>query len=119
MLPAPAASISNVEHKKGMETAERQVVTGGLKPSDTPRCSYELCETPVTPQESSKWFVVDQNTDAGGRDWSSLQGRVLCQACFGWYMRKGTLERTRNKPLEDWQKRCSYSACLRPEKSSQ
>lgn len=41
------------------------------------RCSYEDCKVP---DQSSKFFLIDGSSKAGGRNWSSLAGRVLCNA---------------------------------------
>ena len=60
------------------------------------RCTYVDCERP----EESRHYQISEGTTAGGQDWSSLAGSVLCNACYTRFYRNGTLERSdRNKPL--------------------
>jgi hypothetical protein len=79
------------------------------------RCTYEGCENP---EKSSGFLKISNNTRAGGQDWSSLLGRVLCVACYSRYQDRGTLERTSRKyPPENFVRRCTYEFCDRPEHS--
>jgi predicted NAD-dependent protein-ADP-ribosyltransferase YbiA (DUF1768 family) len=80
------------------------------------RCSYAGCKRP---EESRYFFQIQADTTAGGQDWSSVKGSVLCNACYENFKRSGTLERTRSKPLAASARRCTYAGCERPEESSQ
>jgi hypothetical protein len=107
---------------------EKLVRTSTYLSEEEKRCSFEGCGN--TAQNSSSQFVtVSATCTAGGRDWSSLVGKVLCTACFGYYCAKGTCTRVRDKqaasalldlfnPSEIPAKRCSYEACSDPTKSS-
>jgi hypothetical protein len=89
------------------------------------RCTYAGCERP---EESSRFTQVREGITAGGQDWSSLAGSVLCHTCYAKFMRKGTLEKSRhksgtiekshNKPLAASTMRCTYADCERPADSS-
>ena len=53
-------------------------------------CTYEGCDSP---EDSNQFYKIDGSTKAGGQDWSALDGRVLCNACYTQYRLKGMLER--------------------------
>jgi hypothetical protein len=55
------------------------------------RCSYEGCKNPT---KSSQFIQIDEHKKAGGQDWRELAGSVLCHACYGQFLKTGTLERT-------------------------
>lgn len=55
------------------------------------RCQYTHC---MNPTESRQFTKIQEGTTAGGRDWSSMIGMVLCRACYRMYSKRGTLERT-------------------------
>jgi hypothetical protein len=78
------------------------------------RCTYVHCERP---EESSQFSPIKKGSTAGGQDWSSLTGSVLCLSCYTQFYRKGRLERSQPKPLDASAKRCSYAKCGNPEKS--
>jgi hypothetical protein len=79
-------------------------------------CSYVNCGSP---EKSSKFFQITNSTIAGGQDWSSLKGSVLCLNCWCSFKRRGTLERYMNKPLAASARCCTYSGCLNPSNSRQ
>jgi hypothetical protein len=54
------------------------------------RCSYEGCQNPTV---SRTFITISAHCAVGGRDWSSVVGRVLCQACFGRFKKHGHLKR--------------------------
>ena len=63
-------------------------------PDATKRCTYELCDSP---NEAGKFFRIEEGKTSGGKDWSSLVGSILCQACYSRYRQRGTLARTDKK----------------------
>ena len=69
------------------------------------RCSYASCERP---EESSQFHQISEGKTAGGHDWSSLAGSVLCFVCYTRFRKSGTLESSRNKPLAASARRCTY-----------
>jgi hypothetical protein len=62
-----------------------------IQHTDLSRCSYEGCKNPT---KSSRFYQIDEHKKAGGRDWRELAGSVLCMACYGQFLKTGTLERT-------------------------
>ena len=44
------------------------------------KCSHAGCER--VEDDSSSFYRVPEKTSAGGQDWSSLIGRVLCSSCY-------------------------------------
>jgi hypothetical protein len=52
------------------------------------RCTNAGCDNP---NATSRFFIVDDTFKAGGRDWSSLLGHVLCHACYSRFRQRGTL----------------------------
>jgi hypothetical protein len=64
-----------------------------------------------------RYIQIDERTCAAGRDWTSLIGSTLCNACYVRFKERGTLERKRNTPLPPGSKSCSYEACMRPKHS--
>ena len=69
-------------------TLERQ--RAAPDPGIVKRCTYEGCRKP---DESREFHKIGDHITAGGRDWSSLYGQVLCDACCLQYLLRGTLER--------------------------
>lgn len=80
------------------------------------KCSYEQCDGAKLGRQ---FYEISETSTAGGKDWSSLKGRVLCHTCYCRYKSRGTLERSLNKPLSIDNKRCSYQYCDRPDQSCQ
>ena len=80
------------------------------------RCSYEGCRRPTMGQH----IQIYGASKAGGQDWTALAGRVLCNTCRQQYATRGTLERLvqRGDPLTGDARRCSYTGCKRPHKST-
>jgi nicotinic acid mononucleotide adenylyltransferase len=74
------------------------------------RCSNASCKRP---DESSNFHQICESRTAGGQDWSSLAGSMLCEVCFQKFKRSGTLERPNNKPLAASARRCTYAGCKR------
>jgi hypothetical protein len=54
------------------------------------RCTNVTCDNPTA---NSRFFVVDNTFKAGGRDWTSLQGHILCHACYSRFRQRGTLNK--------------------------
>jgi hypothetical protein len=81
------------------------------------RCSYENCKRP---EESSQFIQIDGNSTAGSQDWKALAGKVICNACYNQYFKKGTLCRSQNqgKAIPEASRHCSYEHCKRPHESS-
>jgi hypothetical protein len=79
------------------------------------RCTYAGCERP---EESSHFYQISEGSTAGGQDWSSLAGSVLCSSCYEGFRNRGSLERSNNKSLDASARRCTYAGCERPEESS-
>ena len=81
------------------------------------RCSYSKCERP---EQSCRYVKIEEGRTSGGRDWSSLVGSVLCQACYSRYYERGSLEKIlpMGKPLVGSARRCTYDHCDNPTKSS-
>jgi hypothetical protein len=52
------------------------------------RCTNAGCDNPGA---NSRFFIVDDTFKAGGRDWTSLLGHVLCHACYSRFRQRGTL----------------------------
>jgi hypothetical protein len=106
-------------HFKNRGTLERNVNNIALEPlaASERRCSYEGCRRP---EESHKFHQIDAGSEAGGRNWEELAGRVLCDACYNQFRSHGTLERTgqRGESLSAADRRCSYEGCKTPRKSS-
>jgi len=79
------------------------------------RCTYEGC---LSPDVSSKFHFIEKGRAAGGKDWSSLVGYILCKSCHSRFERSGTLQRLQNRPLPPEARHCSYDGCDKPDKSS-
>ena len=105
VLSVPAADDQFPRHQEQMAAAQ------------TERCSYQHCVHPV---ESDRFHQIDGDCGTGGQDWSSLDGKVLCHACYQQFRNKGTLERKGRAvkpPLPIDQRRCSYEHCEHPVES--
>lgn len=86
------------------------------KPTFEKRCTYDACPKPL---DSAHFFRIDEGRTAGNQDWSALNGMVLCEACYGQYKKRGTLERGGTKAsLDPKRKRCTYEGCDKPDESS-
>jgi len=59
-------------------------------PPNLRRCTYEKC---LRPEESSRFYQIQERGTAGGQDWSPVACSVLCKSCYSRYERQGTLER--------------------------
>ena len=70
-------------------------------------CAYELCSSPL---HSKKWRVVNESTNAGGRDWSALVGETLCDSCYSTFRKHGTFVRSM-RTNEGWS-RVGEALCL-------
>eukprot|EP00283_Hemiselmis_rufescens_P020902 CAMPEP_0173438250 /NCGR_PEP_ID=MMETSP1357-20121228/19832_1 /TAXON_ID=77926 /ORGANISM="Hemiselmis rufescens, Strain PCC563" /LENGTH=288 /DNA_ID=CAMNT_0014403521 /DNA_START=99 /DNA_END=965 /DNA_ORIENTATION=+ len=80
-------------------------------------CTNERC---ARPRESRCYYHIDEGNRAGGRDWSTLSGHYLCEACYEQYRRRGTLDRSnKKKPLPHHLRKCFYAACDSPTHSGQ
>ena len=78
---------------------------------------YEKCERPL---RSERFHYIEENTSYGGQDWSSLVGRVLCQACYDRYWKRGNLEKPQNRLLSPSETRkCTNEKCGNIKKDSQ
>jgi hypothetical protein len=77
------------------------------------RCTYEHCERP---DDSSHYHRIEQVCIAGGQDWTSLVGNILCHSCYRRYKARGTLARL--KCLDESERHCTYNLCDRPDVST-
>lgn len=78
-------------------------------------CSYKFC---LRPNESSKYKRIDSKCQAGGRNWSELVGKVLCNSCFTYFCLRGTLERQPRKGhMTDDRRQCTHADCQEPNES--
>lgn len=59
-------------------------------PKDARKCSFYGCERR---DEGCHFYEIVEGQTAGGQDWSSLAGSVLCNACYLRFWKWGTLER--------------------------
>ena len=80
-------------------------------------CSYEKCKRP---SQSSQFIQIDGSSKAGGKDWKPLHGKIICNACYIQYFKRGTLVRTQNqgKAIPEAARHCSYEDCRKPHVSS-
>eukprot|EP00283_Hemiselmis_rufescens_P002257 CAMPEP_0173421992 /NCGR_PEP_ID=MMETSP1357-20121228/2876_1 /TAXON_ID=77926 /ORGANISM="Hemiselmis rufescens, Strain PCC563" /LENGTH=498 /DNA_ID=CAMNT_0014384965 /DNA_START=56 /DNA_END=1552 /DNA_ORIENTATION=+ len=82
-------------------------------PKKKRRCDYELCDN--NKDSVTKQYHIDEDTRAGGQDWSALAGWVLCKICYDRYSGRGTLERSaRIGPVAECDRRCTYEGCEHP-----
>jgi hypothetical protein len=65
--------------------------TGGACSKAQKICCYQFCPSPM---HSKKWRTVTHGTSAGGRDWDSLVGQLLCDSCYSTYRKHGTFMRS-------------------------
>jgi hypothetical protein len=79
------------------------------------RCTYKHCNSPT---QSRKFYQIEEGKSSGGQDWTSVVGNVLCRKCYERFMSKGTLERSRSKPLDASARRCTYKHCNSPTEGS-
>lgn len=70
-------------------TLERSSYKRTLDPSER-HCTYAECERPL---ESNQFFTIYEGKSSGGRDWSSLKGSILCNACYKRFLSRGTLDK--------------------------
>lgn len=98
---------------------------GGAKDANgnLQKCSYVDCCTPpddlTLPGKSKpKYIRIHGGSRAGARDWGPLVGSTLCNACYYYYKKKGTLIRAqgprKKDPLKEEQRRCTYLECANP-----
>ena len=84
-------------------------------------CCYQFCPSPM---HSKKWRTVTHGTSAGGRDWDSLVGQLLCDSCYSTYRKHGTFMRS-VRTNEGWLRMKSadmsadFSSPQRPSNASQ
>ena len=97
-------------------TLERAPDHGDKSAGSMKRCTYVHCDNPTN---SSCFYQIGEGKTAGGQDWSTLVGKVLCEACYRRYLRRGRLEKamTMGKPLVGSARRCTYDHCDNPTKS--
>jgi len=48
-------------------------------PESAKKCSYELCDGS---NQGKQFYEISENSNAGGKDWKPLKGRVLCHTCY-------------------------------------
>eukprot|EP00960_Hanusia_phi_P048921 759257-Hanusia_phi.AAC.2 len=60
-------------------------------------CEVDLCPLP---QPAKRWHTITDKTVAGGRDWTRHIGITICDACFSFFRRNGTFDRSFRKPEE-------------------
>lgn len=79
------------------------------------RCTYTGCDRP---EHGTDFHHIEAGRRSGGQDWTALAGSTLCNACYQQYKRRGTLERSRNKPIATGSRRCTYPNCEKPDHGS-
>jgi hypothetical protein len=81
------------------------------------KCTYAQCDNPAT---GTRYIKVDKSSKAGGRDWSPLDGNLLCRACYNRFRDRGTLERSTpfREPLPESERKCTYAECDNPTKGN-
>jgi hypothetical protein len=80
-------------------------------PDEEKQCCYDKC---LTPRDSKKYYKIESDCNAGGHDWSSLYGKVVCYNCYTHFRQTGTLERKLARIQDDEEKRCFYEKCQKP-----
>lgn len=115
----------SMNHNPSMPTVVQGHVVGGeagmgvaVDPANAglqKKCTYVHCDNPGN---GTRYIRVDKNSKAGGRDWSPLDGSVLCRACYNRFRDRGTLERSTpfREPLPPNERECSYQECDNPKK---
>ena len=96
---------------------ESSQLAGQMSVSEKRRCGYEHC---CNPDESHRFYQIKAEAKAGGQDWSSLAGQVLCHRCYNRFRTTGSLEGGKGplgKPLSAEQRRCGYEHCCNPDES--
>jgi len=83
-------------------------------PLSSRKCTYEHCDFP---RKGRNFFQIEEGMTSGEQDWSPVVGHVLCKTCYNRFLRRGTLERAMNRPLEESAKQCTYEHCDNPTKS--
>ena len=86
-------------------TLERAQIQNKPLTGSARRCTYEHCDSPA---DSSSFHQIGEGSTAGGQDWSSLVGSVLCRACYERFWNRGTLERVRGQS-QNATRPCTYS----------
>ena len=59
-------------------------------------CSFEQCPSRahhLLPAASFQFHRIQAGRTAGGQDWSSLEGQILCGSCMGYFSKYGSLVR--------------------------
>jgi len=77
------------------------------------KCMFDQCDKP---EDSRRFVQIDGESAAGGQDWSSLAGVLLCMACYDRFRKHGSLEKApRKKAPPGPPKKCSYHLCPQPD----
>jgi hypothetical protein len=71
-----------------------------------PGCAFGGCNNP---HGSTSYHVIREQTNAFNRDWTTMTGWVLCDACFQRFGKNGTLER-KHRPQSE--RRCGNTDCV-------
>jgi len=64
---------------------------------DYPKCSFADCPTRVEDINPDKMIKVNPDSKAGGQDWSSVAGFVLCSACYQRFRLSGVFKRSKRR----------------------
>lgn len=75
------------------------------------------CTNPKCKKVCKRVNFISPKKKTGGRDWSSLVGQSLCDACVQQFWRTGSLEKEKRAPHVDWSKlprECSNTRCPVP-----
>lgn len=94
--PSAASSFLSEAPRASKASKKEAAKLSAVKPHK--QCAYECCPSPL---HSNKWRVVTPDTTAGGRDWTSLMGKTLCDSCYSTFRKHGTFIRSVRTP-EGW-----------------
>jgi hypothetical protein len=91
-------------------------------PDGENQCCYEKCENPTN---SSQYHTIESDCQAGGKDWSTLVGKIVCETCYNHFSETGTLEREERADappllhdIDEKAKGCVYVRCINPLEST-
>ena len=96
--PSATPSMHNDAQRTSGKSSKKESTAKLSAAKPQKQCAYECCPSPL---HSNKWRVVTPDTTAGGRDWTSLMGKTLCDSCYSTFRKHGTFIRSVRTP-EGW-----------------